>query len=414
MPSGASQYTQPTWIAAGDFTGDGRVDIAVADDDYTYGSVSILVNVNYQGNATFGGPLDFNRSIPGVPSFVAVADINGDGKLDVAVAESKDGNIGVLWGNGNGTLQSILEYPVAGAKWLAMADFSGDRRVDLVVGDGLPEVAMLTGLSSPNTKTITLKSSSPGLTVVVDGVTYTTPRTFEWVPGSTHTIATTSPQYFGTYTDFRYAFTSWSDGGGISHQVTAPQAPATFTVNFKIQYQLTMSVSPVGAGTVTPASGGFYDAGQVVSITAVAGPGYIFSTWSGDIPIGSPSTTAVTMDGPIVAEADFRTSVQITGAVTLQRAANGNYLVTLDLKNTGTGTAQNLTMTSVLISSKGQTPTDTDLPVTIGNLAPNATIRSTYVFAPSVGVPGTSVIVIYDGTYDGGSFSKGLKAVLPN
>jgi hypothetical protein len=68
----------------------------------------------------------------------------------------------------------------------------------------------------------------------------------------------------------------------------------------------------------------------------------------------------------------------------------------------------NVEVTSVLINSKGQTPTVTDLPVTIGNLAPKTTVRSTYVFPGSVGVPGTSVIGIYDGTYTGGSFSRAL------
>ena len=64
----------------------------------------------------------------------------------------------------------------------------------------------------------------------------------------------------------------------MSHAV-APSAPTTYTVSFTTQYQLTMSAGT--GGSVTPASGGFYDSGQRVAIDAAAGAGYRFSAWTG-------------------------------------------------------------------------------------------------------------------------------------
>ena len=69
------------------------------------------------------------------------------------------------------------------------------------------------------TYTPTITTAPEGLSIVVDGVSYTAPRTFTWASGSTHTIAVASPQTGG---GTRYWFSNWSDGGAISHTVTAP------------------------------------------------------------------------------------------------------------------------------------------------------------------------------------------------
>jgi len=60
---------------------------------------------------------------------VAVGDFNGDGKLDVAVADECADTLGVLLGNGDGTLQAMQTYPLdqyAYATGVAVGDFNGD------------------------------------------------------------------------------------------------------------------------------------------------------------------------------------------------------------------------------------------------------------------------------------------------
>ena len=83
--------------------------------------------------------------------------------------------------------------------------------------------------NSNTTVQVTVQTNLAGLTFTVDGTTYTSAQTFSWVPGSSHTIATTSPQNGGT--GVRYVWSNWTGGGAISHTV-APTTNTTYTANF--------------------------------------------------------------------------------------------------------------------------------------------------------------------------------------
>jgi len=93
---------------------------------------------------------------------------------------------------------------------------------------------------------VTVDTSPAGLSMIVDGQTYTAPKSFNWSPGSSHTIATTTPQSGAP--GVRYYFSSWSDGGAISHTVTQTHS-TTYTAKFVTQYYLTMNAGT--RGTVT-------------------------------------------------------------------------------------------------------------------------------------------------------------------
>ena len=149
---------------------------------------------------------------------------------------------------------------------------------------------------------VTVQTSPAGLTFSVDGTTYTSAQMFSWQLGSSHTIATTSPQDGGT--GVRYVWSNWSGGGAISHTV-APTTNRTYTANFNTQYYLTMTHGT--GGTVSPASG-WRGSGAAVSISATPTSGYSFTNWSGS-GIGSYSGTnnpaSITMSGPITETATF-------------------------------------------------------------------------------------------------------------
>jgi len=94
---------QPVSVVAADFNGDGFVDLAVAN--HTDNTVSILFG---NGDGTFGpstvvqdtlsNPIKFNG-----PIALAAADFNGDGKIDLAVVDQTDGKVFILLNNGDGT-----------------------------------------------------------------------------------------------------------------------------------------------------------------------------------------------------------------------------------------------------------------------------------------------------------------------
>jgi len=149
---------------------------------------------------------------------------------------------------------------------------------------------------------VTVQTNPAGLSFSVDNTPYTTTQTFSWVPGSSHTVATTSPQPGAT--GVRYLWSSWTGGGAISHTV-APTTNKTYTATFSTQYYLTMSHGT--GGTVTPASG-WKGSGTTVSIKATPASGYSFTNWTGSGTVSFSGTTnpaSITMNGPITETATF-------------------------------------------------------------------------------------------------------------
>jgi len=115
---------------AGDFNGDGKLDLAITNfGNGSAGSVSILLG---NGDGTFQTARDF--AVSGSPAALAAADFNGDGKLDVAVTDESSGLVWVLLGNGDGTLRTPVSYPVGNTPGsMVAADFNGDGTPDLAV-----------------------------------------------------------------------------------------------------------------------------------------------------------------------------------------------------------------------------------------------------------------------------------------
>jgi serine/threonine protein kinase/Flp pilus assembly protein TadD len=121
----------PVCVAVGDFNGDGHLDLAVANqaDD----SVSVLLS---RQDGTFQPAVD--HAAGSDPSCVVVADFNGDGKLDLAVANYCSNDVSVLLGNGDGTFQKASDYRADSCPLsLAVGDFNGDGVCDLAVANQL-------------------------------------------------------------------------------------------------------------------------------------------------------------------------------------------------------------------------------------------------------------------------------------
>src|SRR6266568_1526731 len=129
------------YIAEGDFNGDGKLDLAVTD--YSNNNVSVLLG---NGDGTFQAPRTFPVGIH--PAQVAVGDFNGDGKPDLVVSNFDDNTLSVLLGNGDGTFRAAQTFGGVGPKpqTVAVGDFNGDGKPDLVAPNyGSNSISVLLG-----------------------------------------------------------------------------------------------------------------------------------------------------------------------------------------------------------------------------------------------------------------------------
>jgi hypothetical protein len=117
-------------LAAGDFNGDGKLDLVVTNGNS--GNVSVFLGT---GTGTFGAATNFAVGV--APRSVAVADFNGDGKLDLAVANAGSNNVSILLGTGTGSFAAATNFAVGtGPNTVAVADFNRDGKQDLALANG--------------------------------------------------------------------------------------------------------------------------------------------------------------------------------------------------------------------------------------------------------------------------------------
>jgi hypothetical protein len=127
-----SAGTVPLSVAVADFNGDGVADLAVANGESN--NVSVLLG---NGDGTFQAAVNYATGAN--PDSVAVGDFNGDGIPDLVVANAgnspyTDSSVSVLLSNGDGTFRAAVNY-VAGAypTSVAVGDLNGDGLLDLAV-----------------------------------------------------------------------------------------------------------------------------------------------------------------------------------------------------------------------------------------------------------------------------------------
>jgi hypothetical protein len=117
----------PSSVIAADFNGDGKLDLAVANSGSN--SVSILLGA---GDGTFGARTEFATGQG--PRCVAAGDFNGDNKLDLVTANSLANTISVLPGDGDGTFSPRTDFPTdSNPVFVATGLFNPDGALDLAV-----------------------------------------------------------------------------------------------------------------------------------------------------------------------------------------------------------------------------------------------------------------------------------------
>ncbi len=139
------------WIATGDVNGDGKADIVATLQDATFAgcqnnTVAVLIG---QGTGKFKPAAYYATGSTAQELEGFLVDVNGDGKLDI-VTENADGTISVLLNKGNGTykpgtLVTGLSAIYPRNVYLAFADFNGDGKIDIAAEGSQTEVYVLLG-----------------------------------------------------------------------------------------------------------------------------------------------------------------------------------------------------------------------------------------------------------------------------
>ena len=129
-PSSYATGPGPVSVAIGDLNGDGKPDLATANRGA--GSVSVLAGM---GDGSFQAKLDYATG--SVPYSIAIGDLNGDGRPELATANAQANTVSVLPGRGDGSFRAKLDYATGSLPYaIAIGDLNGDGKPDLATANG--------------------------------------------------------------------------------------------------------------------------------------------------------------------------------------------------------------------------------------------------------------------------------------
>jgi hypothetical protein len=243
----ASGGYQAGRIAIGDVNGDGKLDLIVSNSCLSTGTctssvVSVLLG---KGDGTFEAAVTYDSG--GLyAGEVGLADVNGDGKTDIIVAnscasgassncESRMGAVGILLGNGDGTFQTAVKYSSGGYELisLAVADVNGDGKPDLLAGNDCKGSAC-NATSALGTVGVLLNSFTATTTTAV--TSSVNPAAIDQTVTFTATISSVSSVPNGSTVTFYSGATEIGSGittDNVAKITTSFSAAKTYTIKAK-------------------------------------------------------------------------------------------------------------------------------------------------------------------------------------
>ena len=302
-------------IGAGNIRGNGKTDIAVVGVLSGTSSMQTITVYENDGSGNFtGGPSVTSTGVS--PTSMVVADFNGDGKSDLALANSGGNNVTILLGDGKGSFtQAASPQTGSSPSSIAVGDFNGDGIPDLAVansGDNTVTILQgngdgtFTAAATPPTGNAPsalavgafITGGKPGVAVANSGAT-----------GGSVTVLNSQPAQMATATA-----TGVSPAGSGAHLVEASYPGDS---NYAASVSGTTSLSGAGQVTVPNVVGDT----QAAATTAITGAGLAVGTVtqqssstvaSGDVISESPSAGTSVNSGSAVNLVVSTGSAQVT------------------------------------------------------------------------------------------------------
>ena len=119
-----ADISTPSAVVVADFNGDGSPDVAIANFDG--GNVSVFLGV---GDGTFAAAVNYTVGL--APNAIVVRDVDNNGFMDLVVSNSEDGSITVLINQGDGTFLAKPPIFIGAVQGMVLGDFNGDGNLDI-------------------------------------------------------------------------------------------------------------------------------------------------------------------------------------------------------------------------------------------------------------------------------------------
>jgi hypothetical protein len=219
----------------------------------------------------------------------------------------------------------------------------------------------------------TVASAPPGLSLLVDGTSTITPKTYCWTTDSNHTVSAPTP--IAGAGGNGEAFSRWSDSGAATHSVKTAAEISTLTAEYIAAYQVTLIANPPAGGTVTGA--GWYAQGLAAPIKATANAGFTFAGFTGPQD-WAQSSFNYPVTGPVTITANFSAAGAALSAITFGQRVDGSSpgisMVPLAIDNPGNSGFGDVRVTAIdgftTVSGSGAASCPAAFPALLGNLSP--------------------------------------------
>ena len=262
----------PYSITTTDLDGDGKLDIIVANNGSN--SISVFKNNSSNGNISFANKIDFVAGFG--PRYVCAGDLNGDGKVDIVVVNSLSNSISIFQNSSTSTniffLPKVDVITSTFPQKASLADFDNDGLLDIAVctyGLGAVTIhrnALITPTIIPTITSFTPTSAASGTVVTITGTNFTgaTAVSFGGVNATSFTIVNAT------------TITATVGVGGATGSVNVTTPIGTATLN-GFTYSPTLPLIP----TITSFSPTSAVSGTVVTITGTNFTGATAASFGG-------------------------------------------------------------------------------------------------------------------------------------